>query len=82
MSYQRYFYKLTEAEDCDCSTCPKAESCQKKKEKEMQETCPEESNPRGGKCARADNNGYLKNVCDKGYTWDKTHDECVKMSKS
>lgn len=45
------------------------------------ETCPEGSQPSGGRCKRADNSGYLKGKCDKGFIWDKVYDKCIRMAK-
>jgi hypothetical protein len=45
------------------------------------ETCPKDSKPRNGRCTKADNSGYLKGVCDKGYAWDSSFDKCVPLSK-
>jgi len=47
----------------------------------LDETCPEGSQPRSGKCARADNNGYLRNVCDRGFHWDRINDRCIPLAK-
>lgn len=47
----------------------------------IQETCPETSTPRGGKCARADNSGYLRGVCAAGHIWDKSKETCQPMAK-
>ncbi len=45
------------------------------------EACPEGSQPRGGRCAKADNSGYLKGKCDKGFIFDKDRETCVRMAK-
>lgn len=45
------------------------------------ETCPEGAKPRNGKCAKKDNSGYLKGVCDKGHIWDDDHEKCVSAAK-
>jgi hypothetical protein len=61
---------FTEGEGCECEQCSP-----------LEETCPEDSTPKGGRCARADNSGYLKGKCDKGHTWDSKTDKCVAMAK-
>jgi|WetSurMetagenome_2_1015567.scaffolds.fasta_scaffold321900_3 hypothetical protein len=48
---------------------------------QLDETCPEGSQPRGGKCARHDNSGYLKGKCDKGFIWSDRSETCIRMSK-
>lgn len=63
----------------ECAVCPDRFTCDKTIAEEiMKETCPEGSKPRNGKCAKADNSGYLAGKCDKGYALDRDGKSCVK----
>lgn len=78
-------YPLKEQSDEDFPPgCPFADEDTKDEieEASLEETCPEGSKPKGGKCAKADNSGYLKGKCDVGFIPNKNDDtKCEKMPK-